>query len=309
MQQPSDTAPVLATNALGLQLFESSPDCVKLLSNEGKVLAMNKNGMRALEIDDFRPLSGAAWRSFWPQESQDGIDAAVALARAGGTGQVKAFCPTAKGAPRWWEVTVTAVHADDGRVQNLLAVSRDVSAAHEADVERGRLLKEVQAANARMADIFNQTPAFIAVYSGPGHVIELINERYQQLVGKRDLVGQPVRQALPEIEGQGFFELFERVYRTGESFTGTDMPVMLQRRPGAPLEERFIDLVFTALRDADGAVTGLRHAHRRRRQRQGRPPVFRHHGAQARRGPAAPPRRRPVRCGPAQDGIPGDARA
>jgi PAS domain S-box-containing protein len=257
MQQASDTAPVLATNALGLQLFESSPDCVKLLSNEGKVLAMNKNGLRALEIDDFRPLSGAAWRSFWPQESQDGVDAAVALARAGGTGQVKAFCPTAKGSPRWWEVTVTAVHADDGRVQNLLAVSRDVTAAHEADVERERLLKEVQAANARMADIFNQTPAFMAVYSGPGHVIELINERYQQLVGKRDLVGQPVRRALPEIEGQGFFELLERVYRTGESFTGTDMPVMLQRRPGAPLEERFIDLVFTALRDADGAITGL----------------------------------------------------
>jgi PAS domain-containing protein len=115
----------------------------------------------------------------------------------------------------------------------------------------------VQAANARMAEIFNQTPAFMAVFSGPGHVIELINERYQQLVGKLDLVGQPVRQAFPEIEGQGFFELFDRVYRSGEPFTGADMPVMLQRRPGAPLEQRFIDLVFTALRDADGAITGL----------------------------------------------------
>ncbi len=175
----------------------------------------------------------------------------------GGTGQFKAFCPTAKGAPRWWEVVVTAVRADDGRIQNLLAVSRDVTAAHEADLQRERLLKELQAANARMADIFRQAPAFMCVLNGPEHVFEMVNERYLQLVGNRDLVGQPVRQALPEIGGQGFFELLDGVYRTGDAFTGTDMPVMLQRHPGAPLEQRFVDLVYMALRDADGKITGL----------------------------------------------------
>ncbi|MGJ9419275.1 PAS domain-containing protein [Massilia sp. CMS3.1] len=257
MQQHPDTAPVIDTNALGLQLFESSPDCVKLLSNEGKVLAMNKNGMCALEIDDFRPFSGAAWRTFWPQESQDKIDAAIALARAGGTGQVKAFCPTAKGSPRWWEVVVTAVQGDDGRLQNMLAVSRDVTAAHEADVQRERLLKEVQAANARMSDVFHKAPAFMCVLTSPDHVFELVNERYLQLVGNRDLIGQPIRQALPEVDGQGFFELLDAVYQTGEQFIGTDMPAMLQRHAGAALEQRFVDLVFTALRDADGEITGV----------------------------------------------------
>ena len=257
MPQDHDTAPIIDTNALGLQLFESSPDCVKLLSNNGQVLAMNKNGMCAMEIDDFSPFTGAAWRSLWPQDSQDKIDAAVALARAGGTGHIKAFCPTAKGSPRWWDVVVTGVRGDDGSLQNLLAVSRDVTAAHEADQQRDRLLKELQAANARMADIFRQAPAFMCVLNGPDHVFELVNERYLQLVGNRDLVGQPVREALPEIGGQGFFELLDGVYRTGEAFTGTDMPVMLQRHPGAPLEQRFVDLVYMALRDADGKITGL----------------------------------------------------
>ena len=257
MQQNRPIPPVIDTNALGLQLFESSPDCVKLLSNEGAVLAMNRNGMCAMEIDDFSPFSGAAWRSLWPRESQAGIDAAVALARAGGTGQVKAFCLTAKGSPRWWDVVVTAVHGDDGRVQNLLAVSRDVSAQVEVEAQRERLLKEVQAANARMMDIFRQAPAFMCVLDGPEHVFELINERYLQLVGNRDLVGQPVRQALPEVHGQGFIELLDGVYRSGESFSGTDLPIMLQRHSGAPLEERFIDLVFTALRDGDGKITGV----------------------------------------------------
>jgi PAS domain S-box-containing protein len=257
MPQHPDTAPVIDTNALGLQLFESSPDCVKLLSNEGTVLAMNRNGMCAMEIDDFSPYAGAVWRSFWPQESQAGIDAAIQIARAGGIGQLKAFCPTAKGTPRWWEVVVSAVHGDDGRLQNLLAVSRDVTAQHEADTQRDRLLKELQAANARMNDIFRQAPAFMCVLTGPDHVFELVNERYRQLVGNRDLVGQPVRQALPEVDGQGFFELLDTVYRTGTPYFGTDMPVMLQRHPGAPQEERFVDLVYMALRDADGKITGL----------------------------------------------------
>jgi len=257
MPQDHDSVPIIDTNALGLQLFESSPDCLKLLSNEGKVLAINKNGMCAMEIDDFSPFSGAVWRSFWPQESQDKVDAAIALARAGGTGHVKAFCPTAKGTPRWWDVVVTPVRADDGSLQNLLAVSRDVTAQHEADMQRERLLKELQAANARMADIFRQAPAFMCVLNGPEHVFEMVNERYLQLVGNRDLVGQPVRQALPEIGGQGFFELLDGVYRSGEAFSGTDMPVMLQRHPGAPLEQRFVDLVYMALRDADGKITGL----------------------------------------------------
>ena len=257
MQHNQDTAPNLATNALGLQLFESSPDCVKLLSNDGKVLAMNRNGMCAMEIDDFGPFSGTNWRTFWPQESQDRIDAAVALARTGGTGKIKAFCPTAKGAPRWWEVIVTAVYAEDGQVQNLLAVSRDVTAAHETEAERERLLKELQAANARMADIFRQAPAFMCVLAGPEHRFELVNERYRQLVGNRDLIGQPVRQALPDVAGQGFFELLDAVYRTGEPYSGTDMPVMLQRHAGAPPEQRFLDLVYMPLRDADGNISGV----------------------------------------------------
>ncbi|KQQ88662.1 diguanylate cyclase [Massilia sp. Leaf139] len=108
-----------------------------------------------------------------------------------------------------------------------------------------------------MADIFHQAPAFMCVLNGPEHRFELVNERYLQLVGNRDLVGQPVRQALPEIEGQGFFELLDGVYRSGEPYFGSDMPVMLQRHPGAPLEQRFVDLVYMPLRDADGRITGL----------------------------------------------------
>jgi len=126
---------------------------------------------------------------------------------------------------------------------------------HEA--EREHLLKEVQAANDRLADVFKQAPAFMAVLKGPEHVFEMINDRYLALVGKRNLIGVPVRQALPELAGQGFFELLDTVFATGEQFVGVDMPIALQRQPDGPVEVRSIDFLYTALRNAKGVVSDV----------------------------------------------------
>jgi signal transduction histidine kinase len=80
---------------------------------------------------------------------------------------------------------------------------------------------------------------------------------YYQLVGNREILGKPVREAVPEAEGQGFFELLDEVYQTGEPFVGTGMRIMLQRQPGQPPEERHLDFVYQALRDPDGSITGI----------------------------------------------------
>ncbi|RYF35949.1 MAG: response regulator, partial [Comamonadaceae bacterium] len=98
---------------------------------------------------------------------------------------------------------------------------------------------------------------FICVLGGPDHVYELVNESYYQLVGHRDIEGKPIRTALPELEGQGFFELLDEVYRTGKPFVGQSASVRLQREPGAPLAERYVDFVYQPVVDSNGAVSGI----------------------------------------------------
>ncbi|WP_338762879.1 PAS domain-containing protein [Massilia sp. METH4] len=240
----------LLAPALGWQLFESSPDCMKLLDAAGCVLAMNGNGLRAMEIGDFSSVAGLAWKSLWPAASHADIDAAIATARDGGTGQFQGMCPTAAGTPKWWDVRIAPVVNPGDGGHCLLVISRNITETRQAE-------RELRAANARMNEIFRQAPAVICVLGGPEHVVELVNDRYLRLVGNRDPVGQPIRRALPEIEGQGYFELLDTVYRTGEPFAGADMPVLLQRHPGMPLERRYVDIVYTPLRDADGQVTGI----------------------------------------------------
>jgi len=239
---------------LGAQLFENSPDCMKLLDAEGRLVAMNRTGRLAMEIEDFEAFEGASWLSMFPDESRAAVGAAVAQAQRGGTGQASAFCPTAKGSPKWWDIVVSPLGSADGK---LVAVSRDMTYERKIRREREHLLGEVQAANARMNDIFRHAPAFMCILRGPDHVYEMVNDRYYQLVGQRRIVGLPAREALPEVAGQGVFELLDRVYQTGETFIGNNLRVQLQREPGAPLEQRYVDVIYTALRDATGKIYAL----------------------------------------------------
>src|SRR5262249_215962 len=79
--------------------------------------------------------------------------------------------------------------------------------------------------------------------------------RYLELIDGRDIVGLPIREALPEVAGQGYFEMLERVYATGEPYVGTGHTVTLRRR--GRLEERVLDFVYQPIRGATGSVTGV----------------------------------------------------
>ncbi|MDQ2104876.1 PAS domain-containing protein [Azospirillum isscasi] len=131
-------------------------------------------------------------------------------------------------------------------------------------LERAQAEGSLRRANARLAAegeqmraLFRQAPNFMCVLRGPDHVFELANDSYRRLVGDRPLIGKPVHEALPEIAGQGFFELLARVFDSGEPFLGHALPVRVVRHPGAPVEERFITFVYQPIKDADGRVTGI----------------------------------------------------
>jgi len=109
----------------------------------------------------------------------------------------------------------------------------------------------------RLRQMFEQSPSFMAILRGPEHRFELINPAYAQLVAHRNVVGMTVRQAIPEVEGQGFFELLDKVFASGEAFVGQSAPINIQRTPGASPESRFLDFVYQPIRDSEGTVTGI----------------------------------------------------
>ena len=127
----------------------------------------------------------------------------------------------------------------------------------QAESELRRANRQLRAEGERFRALFRQAPGFMYVWRGPDHVFEIANDAYFDLIGRRDIIGKPARQALPEVVGQGFFELADHVYATGEPFVGEGMRAKLARRPGAPLEDRFVTFVFQPIRDDQGQVTGM----------------------------------------------------
>ncbi len=133
------------------------------------------------------------------------------------------------------------------RVSSLLELSR----------VRRQAIEAVRDSERRTRALFQQAPGFICVLNGPNHVFEFVNDAYSRLVGKRDYVGKTVREAVPEVAGQGFFELLDHCYRTVEPGKGIETPIQLQRTPGGPLETVLMDFVYQPITDAAGKVTGI----------------------------------------------------
>jgi PAS domain S-box-containing protein len=115
------------SETLNRGIFESSPDCVKVLDGEGRLLRINNNGLCIMEIDDFAPLAGCPWCSLWPEEERADVQATLEVARAGGIGRFQGHCPTAKGAEKWWDISVAAIRDANGKVLQFIAVSRDLT--------------------------------------------------------------------------------------------------------------------------------------------------------------------------------------
>jgi PAS domain S-box-containing protein len=182
---------------------------------------------------------------------------------------------------RWWSATHTPVRNAAGEVVYILQHTQDVTELErlrrqvEGAEDRsavsammgGNLLaraehvqednRRLQSERNRLLDIFLQTPGFIAVLTGPDHVFQMHNRAYADLVGRDDLDGKPLREALPEVLDQGFLSLLDEVRRSGEPFQGRGVPVQLARSGTGGLETVYVDFVYQPLRDMDGSVAGV----------------------------------------------------
>jgi signal transduction histidine kinase/DNA-binding response OmpR family regulator len=144
--------------------------------------------------------------------------------------------------------------ADDYLVKPFSA--RELVARIEAQLVRAKLQSLEQEHALRLASVFAQAPVGVAILNGPTHVFEFANREYVALVGGRSVVGKPVREALPELEGQGIYELLDSVYGSGEPFVGRSVRAIIQRH-GGEAEETFFDFVYQPLLDEQHRVTGI----------------------------------------------------
>ncbi|WP_414470871.1 PAS domain-containing protein [Microvirga sp. M2] len=182
---------------------------------------------------------------------------------------------------RYWSATHTPLFDDAGDLVSILQHTVDVTELHhlrtfaqtsvllsgpsaliETDMfRRAQAVQEVNQILSRerqhLQELFEQAPGFIAALSGPDHVFTMANAAYRHVVGRADLIGKPVSEALPEVVEQGFLNLLDRVYGTGEPFVGRGVRIVLSQGPEDAGEEHFLDFVYQPIFGRDGKVSGI----------------------------------------------------
>ncbi len=154
------------------------------------------------------------------------------------------------------EARIEAVQAgaDDYVVKPFSA--RELVARVEAQLLRLKLSNSELEQGRRLAEVFEKSPVGVALLRGPEHRYEFVNSDYANLVSRRPLVGLTIREALPELAGQGIYELLDGVYRTSEPYIGRSFRVLVADFNGEP-QERFFDFVYRPTLGVDGKPNGV----------------------------------------------------
>ncbi|UQA56287.1 PAS domain S-box protein [Polyangium aurulentum] len=124
-------------------------------------------------------------------------------------------------------------------------------------IDSAGLLREAERQRARLQEAFEQAPASICIMRGPDHVFELANAVCVRDLGGRRLLGRPLREALPEVVSNGFLRMVDRVYETGRTQHGVEVPFAVDRGGDGRLETAYHDFIYQPMRGPAGEVDGI----------------------------------------------------
>lgn len=248
---PIDTWPVPLVAAMKVMLLTRLPMYIAW----GPDLTLIYNDAYAATIPEKHPAAlGQPLRLIWDPDAWKALAPEIEGALAGHPSFVKdkphplGCAPDA--ATSYFTYCSVPLSDETGRIQGVFCSGYETT----TDV---RTRDAYKADSERLRDLFDQAPGFMVVLRGPDHVFEIVNDAYYGLVGHRQLIGKTVREALPEIEGQGYLELLDRVYATGKPYVATEAPVTLRRTPDGQEEERIVTFVYQPVRNTAGEVTGI----------------------------------------------------
>ena len=143
----------------------------------------------------------------------------------------------------YFDYSFSPVRDERGAVAGVLGITAETT-------DRVRAARSVAEERARLAEMFDQSPSFMAVLREPGHVIELANESFLQIVGRRDVIGRPVAELIPHVDPKEVHRFLDGVIATRRPYRGSGVRAALA-------EERFIDLVIQPVADRNGAIGAL----------------------------------------------------
>jgi PAS domain S-box-containing protein len=154
-------------------VVDHSPDCIKIIDREGRILWMSPNGLAMMEIDRLEEIEGREWISLWPEGSaREAAGSAFEAALRGELGRFEECCITLKGGAKWWNVAVVRMPALPGQPERLLSISRDVT-------ERRGIEARLRESEERFRNMADHAPVMIWIAEENGRCSYLSKSWYE----------------------------------------------------------------------------------------------------------------------------------
>jgi PAS domain S-box-containing protein len=181
-----------ASDHYNSSIIDSSPDCLGVLSLDGRLKQMTAQGRKLMQVDDFSTIENIDWVKIWKGADRKAAAAAFEAARRGKDGRFQGYCPTLKGEPKWWDVIVMPVLDADGHPERILAVARDIS-----DVKRAET--ELREANRFLDSLIENLPVMVAVKDAATLKYVRLNRAAEVLMGypREALLGKTPADLMP----------------------------------------------------------------------------------------------------------------
>ena len=154
----------------------------------------------------------------------------------------------------------------DLQIIKLLSYTTVIAIEWTRTAEEKKLLAEKEKQDShkmklQWQDFYNMlmnAPAMVAVLRGPDHVFELANPMYMKAVGtQRQVLGKPLKEALPEVVEQGFIAILDQVYQTGVPFYGDEVLIKLDKKGTGELDTTYFNFTYQPIKNEGGNIEGI----------------------------------------------------
>ncbi|QNF32237.1 PAS domain-containing protein [Adhaeribacter swui] len=153
-----------------------------------------------------------------------------------------------------WVGSCTDIHSTKQMVQELLETNEQMAALSD---QVQLAFNKAEAERKTLERLIIEAPAFFCILKGPQHRFELINDKYQQLLPAKNIKGRTVAEVMPEVVEQGYIQILDKVYQTGETFSAEEVPIKLDRQATGELEEIYVSFVYQAIYDENQQISGI----------------------------------------------------
>jgi two-component system sensor histidine kinase VicK len=136
------------------------------------------------------------------------------------------------------------------------ARERYTSLNNELEERVANRTNELQGSETRFRNLIEQAPVAICHLRGKELIVESANRLVLSFWGKgADIIGKPLAVALPELEGQPFLDLLNKVFESGEAYFGDAVKAMNERE--GELVEGYFNFIYQPVKNEEGTTTAI----------------------------------------------------